>query len=119
MKFIDLKRSKKERAEGVHAPAGIEDPYPYGLRVHLDQEELDKLGLDIDQFDVGDEISFMAKGEIVSISENQSQNSESQSLSIQIQEMACEEAKQSFRDAYQMAKKKMDRKKMQMDAMEE
>ncbi len=63
--MIDMKRSTTER-KGEADVMMTEDEYPWGLRLNLDEAEIEKLGLDIKA--VGDECMFVAKGRIVSAS---------------------------------------------------
>lgn len=48
MKMKSMKRSAADRRKGmgeVAAPTSIAPDYPYGLVMHLDSDEMDKLGL--------------------------------------------------------------------------
>ena len=82
MALVDLKMSKKDMAEEA-SPTANQNPYPYGACIHLDTDELDKLGVK-ELPDVGDEYHIRAIGRVTSVSSNDSGNGEQSGLSIQI-----------------------------------
>lgn len=85
MKLVDMKMSQADmKADAVPSPVD-RDPYPYGLCLNLDTDELDKLGIK-DLPEVGDEYHIMAVGKVtrVSSSASEGQDSESRGISVQI-----------------------------------
>lgn len=63
--MADMKQSKKiGDALGVEAP---ESEYPYGLRVDLDFEALEKLGLSTTPPVVGQTVEFKATAKVVAV----------------------------------------------------
>lgn len=82
--LVDMKLTPADQKEEVAAPAP--PPYPYGLCLRLDGDELDKLGIK-DLPAVGDEFHIQAVGCVTSISEMNSADSESRHVEIQIQMM--------------------------------
>lgn len=100
MKLTSLKLSPKEAKEdmGVPTAAGsMKDKgprYPYGMELRLDTETLDKLGLDLSKFKVGESCSLEAKGIVIRISESQMQGGkDSRNLEIQITDIGIGEDK--------------------------
>lgn len=89
--LIDMKRSPTEqKAEMACAPAI--SPYPYGLRIYLDDDSLDKLGIE-KLPGLGAELVIQAKVRVVSQSENESPgdpdgDNDYKSMDLQITEMA-------------------------------
>jgi hypothetical protein len=58
------------------APLVEPDKYPYGLRITLTEAELEKLGVDHEDWSVGDTFHIHALAKVNSISENETENSE-------------------------------------------
>lgn len=89
MALTDMKMSKKEiREDAIPSPAG-QNPYPYGLRINLDTDELAKLGITAANLpDVGDGFMINARGTVTSVSEDETVgNGYRCSVSIQIEAM--------------------------------
>lgn len=71
-KMVDMALTPEESAEMV-SPAPPTKPkgprYPYGLCISLDNESMEKLGLDKEELpDIGDMIHFMAMATVTSVS---------------------------------------------------
>jgi hypothetical protein len=93
MKMVSLKISKTEMKlrEPMAVPSEVPSGprYPYGLCIHLDKDVLNKLGLDVSNFDAGQRVEFRAEGKVESISKRDTMDSgREQSMSIQITDMA-------------------------------
>jgi len=74
---------KKKEAEAWEKPStSAMDDYPYGLRLYLDNETIQKLG--IGDFDAGDPVMICAEGMITEDSINVANGVKRRSLSIQI-----------------------------------
>jgi hypothetical protein len=69
--MIRPKSKKKDVPEQV---CYGEDRYPYGLRLSLETPELKKLHKSADSFKIGDVIDITAKGEVINIRKNLSEN---------------------------------------------
>jgi hypothetical protein len=85
--MISLKRSPEENKSELEAvPSGEMEPYPWGLRINLDEETLEKLG--IDALSVGSDVQFTAKAVVSDghISESE-ENGKARSYSLQITHM--------------------------------
>jgi len=68
-----MKMDKKERMKDMPPPAGGESKYdgpeyPYGLCISLENESLDKLGIDLADFNVGDHVMVKARCEVKGVS---------------------------------------------------
>jgi hypothetical protein len=92
MSMVSMKMSKKEMKAETEPSLANENPYPYGLRISLDTDELEKLGITVKNLPkVGDAMSITATGCIVSVSEDETAgNGYRCSVQIQIEEMALE-----------------------------
>lgn len=71
--------------EGTDAPR-----YPYGLTLHLEDEVLEKLGMSTLP-DVGKKMTLVAKVEVTTVNQHQSQEGKDQSVSLQITDMELKE----------------------------
>lgn len=90
-KLVDLAKTKKELAEEKKeyaSPVGDASPYPWGLSIRLESEELSKLGI-TDLPGVGDEYHFVVVATVTSVNQSArvSQDDE-QCVGLQITEMA-------------------------------
>ena len=69
MELIEMKRAPKE-VNKMMEPCGInQDPYPYGLEISLQEEEIDKLGIDVTKVTAGEEIVVKAIASVKEVSE--------------------------------------------------
>jgi hypothetical protein len=65
--------------------------YPYGLEVRLDNDSLEKLGIDVADLEVGGTLLLRAKVEITNVSKRATKESgEDQSATLQITKMCLE-----------------------------
>ena len=94
-RMVDMRRTAEEKEEdreemsvGLSAPS-IPD-VPYGLRLCLTHDELDKLGLDAD-CEVGDMIHLFAMAEVTSISKNDNGNGPECRVELSITHLGCED----------------------------
>src|SRR5574340_1682985 len=103
MKMADMKMPKKSAKEmkGMEMPAsGMQDEYPYGLRVSLGNHELGKMGGAHDNCQVGDEMLMMARCTVVSKSENEQQGGKADKrLELQIKSMGLQPMKAGKADS--------------------
>ena len=85
MALTSMKREKKKADHDMVMPD--ERVYPYGLQINLEDEDLEKLGVD-SLPKVGSVLRVLAKVEVTSISENESKEGGTRrSVSLQITEM--------------------------------
>lgn len=89
MKMTSMERSQESIKEC--APVSCEqDKYPYGLRIHLDNDTLTKLGIK-ELPKVGDKFMIEAVAMVCDVHANQQDNGKvSKSMGLQICEMCCE-----------------------------
>jgi hypothetical protein len=87
MNLVSMKIEHKEEPRPAEVMYGSDRPeYPYGLRLHLNEEELKKLG--ITQLpDVGVEMLISAKVKVCSVNSYSSENGEHRGMELQIIEM--------------------------------
>lgn len=67
MALVSMKRQKKTKKEGKDTACWPDEVYPWGLRISLSQEELDKLGIKAVSFKIGSDVSISASAKITSI----------------------------------------------------
>jgi hypothetical protein len=79
--MVDMARSPKEMAEGAVPQAPV---YPYGLGICLCTEELEKLGVDYEDWQVGEHFHLFAMAKITSISKNETAEGENCRVELQI-----------------------------------
>ena len=84
--IVDMKRDRD--FEYVDCPP---NPYPYGLRIQLCKEDLEKLGVD-EMPAMGDTVCFYVCGSVCSTSESQDEYGETRCVGVQIEKMSIEEA---------------------------
>jgi len=95
MKMISMKRTPEDKREdaGEHAPMEAMAPdYPYGLCIHMDKDELDKLGI-TDLPKVGTEMTMTVKVCVTMVSQSAATGKEAYeqtSVNFQITDMALE-----------------------------
>ena len=117
MKLIDMKREKpkKGKVETAKMPEPYYEKYPYCLRLTLQKEELDKLGLKPTDFKVGGTIDLTAQAEVFTVrevqhlKENGVYDQDSKSVGLQIVKLALgkmTEKKASKMEEYSEAKSK-------------
>lgn len=89
-KMVSMKRDAADRMNSevsiVH-----EDEYGYGLRLHLDNAELEKLGFGTEMPEVGSKRTMRAIVEVVSTSKHEGADGIERSLSLQITDMGIDE----------------------------
>lgn len=93
--LVNMKRSKADREKSMDAavPAPEAPRYPWGLSLSLDNEVLEKLGLD-DLPEVDDELELVARVTVTRVSSaDQAEGGPSRDVGLQITEMALEAPK--------------------------
>ncbi len=95
--MVDMKMDKKEKEKMVPQPISTQGKdkgpeYPYGLKIELDNESLDKMDIDLSEFDVGDNVMIMAKAKISSksIDKNEGDDKERKRMAFQITHLCLE-----------------------------
>lgn len=91
-KMVDMKRDDDDiidMACPISIPMAERESYPYGLRLCLTHEELEKLGLEA-TCDVGDVIDLRAFAVVTSISMNETDRGKECRVELQIQKLAVE-----------------------------
>ena len=92
-KLISMKRSEKDKREDAGEAAPMEaiyPDYPWGLCLHLDKDELDKLGI-TDLPKVGTNMSLEAKITVTRVSQSASSSPKAEeytSIDLQVTDMA-------------------------------
>lgn len=84
--IVDMKRDKDFEGPDYPEPS----PYPYGLRISLNKEDLEKLGI-TDMPALGDQMCFYVCGDVCSTAESQDEYGETRCIGIQIKQMSNEE----------------------------
>lgn len=84
--MINMKKSRKGETLLGEAKESDAPEYPYGLRVGLDSESLDKLNM-TELPAIGTTMTLMAKVEVVSVSQHKSGDGKDRDVSLQITDM--------------------------------
>lgn len=88
-KLKSMKIDPKARQEKYESSAAMDAPvYPYGLQLHLDNEALENLGIELPK--VGKSLMLYARVDVTSVSENESKSGSNRSASLQITDMCLE-----------------------------
>ncbi len=93
-KLTDMAMTEEERADyggSMTVPEDRGPEYPWGLRICLSDAEMDKLGLDPKEADVGDMIDMRCFAIVTSVSMNQrGDGTNCARVELQIQKLAIE-----------------------------
>lgn len=81
----DMKLTEAELKERDSTSLSEEDRYPYGLRIHVDDQSMQKLGTELPE--IGTKMLLVAEVEVASVSQYASPDNEDKSFSLQIQQM--------------------------------
>lgn len=103
MGLVDMARSGGEHKEP--SPLVEQDKYPYGLRINLTQDELEKLGVDHSDWEIGDVFPLDVLAKVVSKSANESEGGEANcSICLQLTHIGAEEESEHEEDDQPLAK---------------
>jgi hypothetical protein len=74
------------------SPATVESTqnetyYPYGLSITLEKYALAKIGMDVSDFTIGDELTITAKVEVTGLRESESESYTEKSVDLQITDL--------------------------------
>jgi len=106
IKLVDMKRpprQKKEKPISVYS-----EPYFYGLRITLEEQELKKLGLNVNDFKVKEIVNIIAEARVENIESSMNASGRNnQSISLQIIKLSVQKGKRSkFREYYEKQKER-------------
>jgi hypothetical protein len=76
------------RSEAQEDMEPMAPSFPWGLRLHLDETELDKLGISLPN--VGEEFVVVGIGTVTSVSQNQSEDGTRKHVEVQLEKLAFE-----------------------------
>ena len=101
-KLVSMKKDKTENKpmEVPASPGDSSEEYPYGLRIRLENDELEKLGFK-DLPEIGKSLKVTAEAAVQSISSNESVGSKGNKkcVELQITSMQLDKAKASKKDS--------------------
>ncbi len=84
--MIDLKiKTEQPGVVGEESKKRKTEEYPYGLRITLNKKILKKLGISVDDFEIGEDTAFKVKGKIIQLSKNQNEYDDETRESVEIQ----------------------------------
>ena len=110
MGLVDMKLTKKESTEEdspVISGKTTGPQYPWGLSLDLDNNALEKLGISIEDFSVGDDIEIRAVGKIKRLSSAQYEGEDKDDrMDIQITKMGISSSSTFDKEFDKAAKKK-------------
>lgn len=93
-KLVSMKLDKKAQEEKYAESAAMPErpAYPYGLEVRLDEEAIDKLGIDLPE--VGKDMALLARVNVTAVSSSENtyggKASKSRSITLQITDLCLE-----------------------------
>ncbi len=88
---MKLSETQKDRA-GSSVISGVgEDEFPFGLRLHLDDEAIKKLSLGT--LEVGDKMSLFAEVKVTEVSEREDEEGKRRHVDLQITDMSLHDGK--------------------------
>jgi hypothetical protein len=90
MKLVSMKMSPqtaKQMTEPCAVDGGDRPRYPWGLSITLDEDSLDKLGMDT-MPDVGESLQLSALVDVTACSSNETDSGKRRSVSLQITDLA-------------------------------
>lgn len=91
VKLRDMKMTRTESHEDME-PAM--PSYPWGLRLHLDEHELEKLGIELPN--VGEEFVVVGIGTVTSVSQNQSEDGTRKHVEVQLEKLGFESREETI-----------------------
>lgn len=87
--FVDMKTpEKKMNKSDMQCDPYEGDPYPWGLRIDLNKDSLEALGLDASDFEAGGSVMLKAKCDVTSVRIEKGKKHSSQSIDLQITSLA-------------------------------
>lgn len=115
-KMVDMALSPQEAMESTMPMSMANAPrYPYGLCLSLCQDELEKLGLDAGDMEVGDVIHLHALAKVTSCSENETESGSNCRVELQIVMMDIESEDEENEEADQVMSAKKRRSTLYKD----
>lgn len=89
VKLVSMKRSAKDRRKDAGAPAPMESigpDYPWGLCIHFDRDELEKLGIDTKKLpSVGTQMGMHVKVKVTAVRQVQYGDEREEETSVDLQ----------------------------------
>lgn len=82
-KMTHMERNREEETK-VPSLGSHGSDYPYGLCISFSSEELEKLGLSHEDFDVDDIIHLAAFGKVTSVSHSKNSDNENSRIEVQL-----------------------------------
>lgn len=82
--MVSMKRSEKETKDMSQPTPIKKDPYPYGLRLTLEEEDLEKLEIET-LTDVGKDVTVTARATVKSVSSRQNEDDEKRHQTVELQ----------------------------------
>jgi len=87
--MVSMKKTKKEKSKGGTEAAismDEQDDFPWGLRLDLGKEEIEKLGISMPA--VGSEVTFTAKAKVIGVRESADEKNIDKNIEYQITDIA-------------------------------
>lgn len=81
--MVDMRKTPEERAQDC-MPMGCASEYPYGLSISLGKDEIEKLGIDLKDWELGDIFHLHAMAKVTSVSMNTSESGDNCRVELQL-----------------------------------
>lgn len=105
MKLIDMRLPKRKKGKGENTCGAIgyhEPKYPYGLEIHLEKEQVDKIAA-ARSLKAGDSVKIVASGKVTSVRMSERDDGKTDhSVNIQIESLNIPD-KKNFSTAFKEA----------------
>jgi hypothetical protein len=90
--LTSMKRAvKKAKSDSKAYPMDSTDPYPYGLSISLDNESLEKLGIDLSNYSVGDEVEIHGCAKVKELRQSDTERSgKDRNMTLQLTDLCVE-----------------------------
>lgn len=94
MKLRDMVRKSRPKHMVESIPVDDNyDKYPWGLRLNLGDQEIEKLGIDIKKMSVDDKVKITAIGYVESVRQSKNRTGEDQNIELQITKLEVKKTK--------------------------
>lgn len=97
--LTDMAKSEEEASKDSSPLMMSENKYPYGLRISLSQDDLEKLGVDLADFEIGDVFPLDILAKVVGKNANETEGGEANCcVSLQITHIGAEEESETLEE---------------------
>jgi hypothetical protein len=93
--MVDMAYTEQEKQEAADSGCALspefQPKYPYGLCISMDEQSMDKIGLDLDGVNIGDMLHLHCLARLTSMSMNESDSGRKGRIELQITHISAED----------------------------